>query len=173
MLSLRFSCLAIFDDRIVFQNPGAFPAGYTWKDFAQQFNSIPHNPLIASVFYRRGLTERWGRGIGMIMKKCAEANLPEPVFEVSHSFITLTIRFNHAISINGGLNGGLNLSDRETLVVNSLIENPNQTINEIAQTLGVSKRTAERIVASLIQKNVIEKDGSKKTGVWRIKDCQN
>lgn len=43
--------LAIYDDRMVFQNPGAFPNGLTWKDFIDdQIGSIPVNPTIANIF---------------------------------------------------------------------------------------------------------------------------
>jgi hypothetical protein BACCOPRO_03817 len=50
--------LAIYDDRIVFQNPGAFPLGMTWLDFVNdQIGSLPANPTIANVFYRRGTME--------------------------------------------------------------------------------------------------------------------
>ena len=168
--------LAIFDDRIEFQNPGTFPAGYTWKDFAEFFNSMPRNPLIASVFYRRGLMERWGRGIGLIMKKCAESGLPEPIFEVSHSFVTLTIKFKQSLATNGGLNGGLSgglsggleLTEREAQVVAKLRVAPGQTIEEIATALNLSKRTMERVFAALKQKGIIEKEGSRKNGVWKI-----
>ena len=168
--------LAIFDDRIEFQNPGTFPAGYTWRDFAEFFNSMPRNPLIASVFYRRGLMERWGRGIGLIIKKCAESGLPEPVFEASHSFVTLTIKFKQLLATNGGLNGGLSgglsgglkLTEREARVVERLREVPGQTIEEVALALDIPKRTMERIFASLKQKGFIEKEGSRKNGIWKV-----
>ena len=164
--------LAIYDDRIEFQNPGAFPIGYTWKDFTEFFNSIPRNPLIASVFYRRGLMERWGRGIGLIMKKCFEAGLPDPIFEANHSFVTLTIKFKHSLSINGGLSGGLSggleMTERETQVVDILRATSGQTIEEIAAALNLSKRTTERVFAALKQKGIIKKEGSKKNGIWKV-----
>jgi len=164
--------LAIYDDRMEFQNPGMFPVGYTWQDFVKFFNSMPCNPLIASVFYRRGLMERWGRGIGLIMNKCAAAGMPDPVFEVSHSFVTLTIRFRQPITASGGLNGrlngGLNMSEREQQVLKVLQSHQRFTIDEVATEMKLSKRTMERIFASLKRKGMIEKDGSKKTGVWVI-----
>ena len=40
--------LAIYDDRIVFQNPGAFPLGMTWQDFVNDhIGSLPANILSA------------------------------------------------------------------------------------------------------------------------------
>lgn len=94
--------LAIYDDRIVFQNPGSFPLGMTWQDFVNdQIGSLPANPTIANVFYRRGTMEAWGRGIGLIMKSCSEQGLPAPEIKVVPPFVNLTIWFSQ--SLTGGL----------------------------------------------------------------------
>lgn len=91
--------LAIYDDRIVFQNPGAFPPGMTWQDFVNdQIGSLPANPTIANVFYRRGTMEAWGRGIGLIMQSCTEQGLPAPEIKVTPPFVNLTIRFSQPLT---------------------------------------------------------------------------
>lgn len=94
--------LAIYDDRIVFQNPGTFPMGLTWQDFVDdQIGSLPANPTIANVFYRRGTMEAWGRGIGLIMESCTEQGLPAPEIKVIPPFVNLTIWFRQ--SLTGGV----------------------------------------------------------------------
>lgn len=94
--------LAIYDDRIVFQNPGSFPLGMTWQDFVNEhIGSLPANPTIANVFYRRGTMEAWGRGIGLIMESCREQELPTPEIKVVPPFVNLTIWFNY--SLTGGV----------------------------------------------------------------------
>ena len=91
--------LAIYDNRIVFQNPGAFPLGMSWQDFVDdQIGSLPANPTIANVFYRRGTMEAWGRGIGLIMKSCSEQGLPVPEIRVAAPFVNLTIWFRQSLS---------------------------------------------------------------------------
>lgn len=91
--------LAIYDDRMVFQNPGAFPHGVTWHDFAaDNIGSMPHNPTIANVFYRRGTMESWGRGIALIMESCRAQGMPEPKIETSAHFVNLTIWFKDSLS---------------------------------------------------------------------------
>lgn len=96
--------LAIYDDRMVFQNPGAFPMGMTWKDFVDdQIGSLPANPTIANVFYRRGTMEAWGRGIGLIMESCKEQGLPAPEIKVVPPFVNLIIWFKSPlITTTGG-----------------------------------------------------------------------
>lgn len=84
---------------MVFQNPGAFPQGTTWRNFVDnQIGSLPANPTIANVFYRRGTMEAWGRGIGLIMDSCREQGLPEPKIDVIPSFVNLTISFSENLS---------------------------------------------------------------------------
>ena len=91
--------LAIYDDRIVFQNPGSFPFGMSWQDFVDdRIGSLPANPTIANVFYRRGTMEAWGRGIGLIMKSCREQQLPIPEISVVAPFVSLTIRFRQPLT---------------------------------------------------------------------------
>ena len=91
--------LAIYDNRIVFQNPGAFPLGMTWQDFVNdQIGSLPANPTIANVFYRRGTMEAWGRGIGLIMESCREQGLLAPEIKVVPPFVNLTIWFKQALT---------------------------------------------------------------------------
>ena len=50
------------------------------EDLKQEHLSRPRNPLIAEVFYRRGLVERWGRGTQKIVELCLRAGHPEPEF---------------------------------------------------------------------------------------------
>ena len=90
---------AIYDDRIVFQNPGVFPIGMSWRDFMDdQIGSLPVNPTIANVFYRRGMMESWGRGIGLIVESCREQGLPEPEMRVLAPFVNLTIWYKQPLA---------------------------------------------------------------------------
>ena len=94
--------LTIYDDRIVFQNPGAFLLGMTWHNFVDdQISSLPANPTIANVFYRRSTMEAWGRGIGLIMESCKEQGLPAPEINVIAPFVNFTIWFRQ--SLTGGV----------------------------------------------------------------------
>lgn len=91
--------LAIYEDHIVFQNPGSFPAGMTWHNFVDdQIGSLPANPTIANVFYRRGTMEAWGRGIGLILESCKEQGLPAPEIKIVAPFVNLTIWFKQPLS---------------------------------------------------------------------------
>ena len=54
--------------------------GFTPEVLKKDHTSLPRNPLIASVFYARGLIEKWGRGTQKIVQLCVAAGHPEPEF---------------------------------------------------------------------------------------------
>jgi ATP-dependent DNA helicase RecG len=72
--------LAIYDDRLEIWSDGTLPFGLQIEDLKRDHLSRPRNPLIAEVFYRRGLIERWGRGTQKIVELCVQAGHPEPEF---------------------------------------------------------------------------------------------
>ena len=73
--------VAVFDDRLEIASTGDLPFGLTVEDLKRDHSSKPRNPLLAEVFFRRGLIERWGRGTQKIVALCVEAGHPEPEFE--------------------------------------------------------------------------------------------
>ncbi|RME58006.1 MAG: transcriptional regulator [Caldilineae bacterium] len=72
--------LAIYDDRLEIWSDGTLPAGLTPEDLKRDHPSKPRNPLIARVFYLRGIIEQWGRGTQKIVELCVRAGHPEPEF---------------------------------------------------------------------------------------------
>ncbi len=59
---------------------GTLPADLSVADLKRDHPSRPRNPLVADVFYKRGLVERWGRGTQKIVELCVRAGHPEPEF---------------------------------------------------------------------------------------------
>jgi DNA-binding MarR family transcriptional regulator len=60
------------------------------------------------------------------------------------------------------------LSDTEKRVILELIKNPENTYNQLASEMGVSRRSVSRAVASLVKKKYIERVGNNKLGFWKI-----
>jgi ATP-dependent DNA helicase RecG len=59
--------VGIYDDCLEIISSGLLPTGITVADLKRKHISLPRNPLIAGVFYRRGLIEQWGRGTQKIV----------------------------------------------------------------------------------------------------------
>lgn len=73
--------VAVYDDRLEVISAGTLPLGVTVEDLSRDHISKPRNPLLAELFYRRGLIERWGRGTQKIINLCVAAGHPPPQFE--------------------------------------------------------------------------------------------
>ena len=92
--------IAIYDDRVEIENPGALPNGWDMEKLKDSHDSNPQNPLIADVLYIRKVLESWGRGISLIMEECQKVNLPEPEYEAEAGSIKLIFRYGTANRIS-------------------------------------------------------------------------
>jgi len=72
--------LAIYDDRLEIWSDGTLPFNLKPEDLKRDHTSRPRNPIVAQVFYLRGMIERWGRGTQKIVELCVKAGHPEPEF---------------------------------------------------------------------------------------------
>ena len=82
--------LAIFDDRLEIWSEGGLPFGLEPDALKREHASRPRNLLIADVFFRRGLIERWGRGTQVIVEECQRAGCTEPSYRVSGGCFVVT-----------------------------------------------------------------------------------
>jgi len=72
--------VAMYDDHLEITNPGTFHFGITPEELVQPHESKPWNPIIANVFYRAGIIERWGSGTLNILDWCKENGNPQPTW---------------------------------------------------------------------------------------------
>lgn len=169
----------IFDDRVEFMNPGAFPQGTTPEDFRRRPHSEPINENIANALFKGGASEGWGRGILDIFTLCKDAGMPEPEYDFVQNFVCLTIMFKQPLKpyvsggenggVNGGLNGGVNggvqaLTPSQKRVYDVVHDNPGLNTKQIADILNKSPRTVEKHLTFLRTKGLIVHKDSDKTG---------
>lgn len=83
--------VAIYDDRLEVTSSGTLHFGLTPDALMAPHESLPWNPLIARVMYRRGLIEQWGRGTLKIAELMQQAGLPRP--EIQDAGGCVTVRF--------------------------------------------------------------------------------
>lgn len=69
--------------------------------------------------------------------------------------------------VENSKNVGVKINASEMEVLNEIINN-NITAQEISDKINKTKRTIERIITSLREKNMIKRVGSDKTGHWEI-----
>ena len=81
--------VAIYDDRLEVTSSGTLHFGLTPEALLQPHESLPWNPLIARVMYRRGVIEQWGRGTLKIVELMQQAGLLPPTIEDARGCVTV------------------------------------------------------------------------------------
>lgn len=74
--------IAMYDDHLEIINPGILHFDITPEKLTRPHESKPWNPIIAIVFYRAGVIEKWGMGTLNIIDWCKENGNPKPTWEV-------------------------------------------------------------------------------------------
>ena len=84
--------VGVFDDRLEITSTGTLHFGLTPEALYLPHESLPWNPLIARVFYRRGIIEAWGRGTIRMGELTVRAGLASP--EIIEAGGCVTVRFS-------------------------------------------------------------------------------
>lgn len=84
--------VAMYDDHLDIINPGELHFGITPEKLTEPHESRPWNPIIANVFYRAGIIERWGMGTLNIIDWCAKNGNPPPVWSEQAGSVSVTFR---------------------------------------------------------------------------------
>lgn len=106
-----------------------------------------HPALIADVFFRRGLIERWGRGTQVIMEECQRAGCSEPSYRVSGGCFVVTFPFRAESKPESRAESGA-----ESRKVLQVLEAGPLSKGEIAASLGRERVTGalNRTIRSLL-----------------------
>ncbi len=86
--------LAVFDDRVEVWSAGTYPSGITPDMLSRDHQSVQRNPIIADVFFRAGLIEKWGRGTNRVIEMCKAAGVSSPEFEEISGAAVVRFRVN-------------------------------------------------------------------------------
>ncbi|MDA3884297.1 MAG: AAA family ATPase, partial [Candidatus Delongbacteria bacterium] len=62
--------IKVYDDKLIMYNGALLSDEVPIDKFDKPHQSKPFNPVIASVFYKAGLIENWGKGTLNIIKEC-------------------------------------------------------------------------------------------------------
>lgn len=142
--------ISFFDNRIEINSPGGLPNDITEEEYLNGRISRPRNPIISGVFYRLGIIERFGTGIGRI-KYEYEKSVSKPIFDISSNNIEITL------PVIG--NFKTNISSDEAKVLELLYRNDEMKRSEIDTGLDFNKSKTIRVLQSLIDMDLIVKVG--------------
>ena len=176
--------ISIYDDKMYVWNDGKFPDEIAKQDLFKKHYSKPYNPLIAQTFFKAGFIESWGRGFEKIRKECEEYGSPLPEVEIksngvmvkcvpSKVYMDLLNKMKDKnvpdnVSENVPDNVSDNLKEIEEEIMRNIVDNPYITQQQMDDKLQVNRKTIQRGLNSLKEKNIIERIGSDRKGFWRI-----
>jgi ATP-dependent DNA helicase RecG len=135
--------VAIYDDRLEITSSGPLHFGLRENDLYRRGHpSLPWNPTIASVFYRRGLIEQWGIGTIRIAEQARVASLPLPDIKEVAGAVVVTFRRARP--------------DTKQLIIDLLRVEGALPRAEIARRLSMADRTVRRHLAELQENEQVE-----------------
>ena len=157
--------IGIHPGKIEIYNPGSFPDDLTPIDFiSRNLPSYKRNRLILDILFRSKDVEKSGTGFQRVNDYCKQQNVPWNYRKEAYGFFFEFIRTN--VQINVQINA--ELTEAEQVIFNLIQNNDRISKAEMAVRIGKSEKTVQRIISSLIKKQVIEREGSNKIGSWKI-----
>ena len=144
--------ISMFDDQIEIVSLGGLPSGVSKENFLEGQISVLRNPILANVFHRLNLIEKFGTGIRRI-KESYDASKTKPQFVVSDNSITVVLPI---------VRKDVGLSDDEMIIYKTLSKNIEKSISEIMsdKTIVFGKSKVKNILKTMAEKGVVNIEGS-------------
>lgn len=152
--------IAMYEDRIEVNSPGGLPTGISKEEYLYGNISVLRNPIIAGVFYRLNIIEKFGTGIGRINDQYIHS-VSKPSFDISENRIRIVLPVTDIDK--------LDLSEDEVFVYGLLREEIELSRGEIDLKTGFEKSKTLRIINNLIDKSIVVKIGGGPSVTYRLK----
>ncbi len=142
--------IAMYQDRLEVNSPGGLPLGMSQESYLNDYASILRNPIIAGVFHRLGLIEKFGTGVARILN-AYEGSYLKPKFQIGQDNIKVILPFYRE---------NLPYLSQAELMVYDLIRDSRASIrSDIDAKTGFDKSKTLRVIRSLLDKELIKKEG--------------
>ncbi len=154
----------IFEDRIEIISVGGLPDGLTLEEFYSG-KSKPVNLELQQIMVQLDYIEQTGHGVPLIVSRYGKE-----VFDITENFITVTIPLNKKKMERPDLSkkADILLNDNDQKIVALMKANGSIKVREISRQVGLGMTTITKRIHQLKEEGIIEREGSKKTGQWKI-----
>lgn len=159
--------VALFDNRLEVTSPGMLLNGVTIEKIKDGYSKV-RNRAIANAFSYMKIIEEWGSGIPRMFDEFSKYGLEEPElvdmdgdFRVNFYRSSVTPKVTERVTDK--------FTERELSVIKLIEENPKMTTTAMSVELGKSRKTIAEIIKSLKERGIIEREGSDRKGIWKIK----
>lgn len=154
--------IEIDDDKIVIKSAGLPVSPISLEDVkAFRAASLSRNPKITYIFNKMGLMEESELGMETFKGMPAKYKLPLPFYEYKAPYLSLTFsRSIEAVKYVSGIDALGNLNEYELKAYEVFRNKLSLTKSEFAEKLGLSDRTAERMLKKMVDLKLILKKGA-------------
>jgi ATP-dependent DNA helicase RecG len=160
--------IAIYDDRLEIVSVGCLHFGLRPEDLYECHPSRPWNPIIASMFHRRGIIEQWGMGTLKIVSLAESAGLARPEFEERAG--SLVVRFLPTPSASSStVDHDLSGLQRDLLAALSQVDEASLSQILVAMSATVPARTAQENLSLLRGLGLVDSTGRGRGARWRLR----
>ncbi|MBE6435670.1 MAG: MarR family transcriptional regulator [Akkermansiaceae bacterium] len=163
-LAHAFIQVSVYDDRVEVYSPGKLPSHQTLEKMMSGASYL-RNPVLADMFQQMRLAEHWGTGIRRVRDACLENGLQPPTYECDDMGVKVTymrpdmnaprIPKKHLPKTEAR-----NASQEKVLTLIS--ELGRVSVAQIMEHMSCSRSTAMRLIAGLLEQNLITKSGTHK-----------
>lgn len=167
--------IELYSDRVEITSAGGLPQELSQEEFLEGVTA-PRNKELIRVFKDVDLIENIGSGVLRILdaydKSCFK--FMEHFLRVSFKYKENPFEYDYENkvsandTINDTLKGTIKLTENEKQILNLIIKNNKITREEIVNQTNLSDRTISRAIRHLQDEKLILREGSKKTGSWKI-----
>jgi ATP-dependent DNA helicase RecG len=159
--------IALFDDRLEISSTGPLRFGLRPADLLAPHPSLPWNPTIASVFYLRGLIEKWGRGTIKISELTQQAGLVRPEFHERAGEVVVRF-FARGYVPPTRVSHELTELQRELLALISELGPSSSVTLQSKLSTPISYAYVIRNLTQLETFGLVERTGAARTTRWRL-----
>ncbi|MBP5654737.1 MAG: putative DNA binding domain-containing protein [Clostridiales bacterium] len=152
--------VSMFDDRIEIVSLGGLPDSISEDSYLNGNLSILRNPILAGVFHRLGLIERFGTGIRRIRQAYA-ASRNKPQFLITEDSIRVTLPV---------LSGIDDLTEDERHIYDHLSRNISKPINEVMSSKDIrfGKTKVTNLLKDMSDRGIVVVEGNGRGTRYRI-----
>lgn len=152
--------ISMYENEIKISSPGGLTQGISEEDYLSGTVSILRNPIIADVFNRLNLIEKFGTGIKRIKNEYADS-MVKPDFRIASNNlqIILPVIDNNRLKL-----------ESEELVIYELLQNGELPRAVLDEKTGFAKSKTLRHLNQLIESNIVEKLGSGPGTTYGLKE---
>lgn len=140
--------VSMHPDRIEISSPGGLPQGISEKEYLSGWVSVLRNPIVANVFFRLGIIERFGTGV-LRIRDAYRASMAKPSFAFAENSVTVTLPLVDDFG---------NVSEDEARVLRAL-RNRELPMSSIVAATGFSKTKAQKLLKELASRGYVTVTG--------------